>query len=241
MMLTSTSERLGAALARSSNLWEARLKAESHTGAGAEQPAAFCVAISREAGTDAAAVAGQLGTRLGWPVYDRELLRKIAEETGLRGHLVDSVDEKRKNWVASLFEGILSSHPGSEEAYIRHLSRVLLSLAARGECILVGRGAPQILPSEHTLRVRLIAPLPDRIRAYAKKHGISRDEAARKVDEIDKQRNRFVRETFNKDPSDPRDYDLILNTARFSAAECAELIEQALLRVQAPTRATSSV
>jgi cytidylate kinase len=185
-------------------------------------------------------VTGQLGARLGWPVYDRELLRKIAEEAGLRGNLVDSVDEKRKSWVASLFEGILSKHPGSEEAYIRHLTRVLLSMAARGECILVGRGAPQVLPAENTLRVRLVAPLADRIRAYGKKHGVSRDEAARKVDEIDKHRTRFVRETFNRDTTDPHGYDLILNTARFSAAECAELIEQALLRVQAPARAPAA-
>lgn len=36
-----------------------------------------------------------------------------------------------------------------------------------------------------------------------------------------------------EDPADPRNYDLLLNTSRFTIGECAELIIEALRRLQA--------
>src|SRR5262249_4551265 len=141
MNLTTPSGRLGEALARSTKLWEAQLKAQTMPRGPAEPPPAFTVAISREAGTDAGKVAAQLGERLGWPVYDRELLPKTAEEAGLRGGVLESVDEKRAGWVQALFQGFSARPPPAEDAYVCHLSRVLLALAAHGQCVLVGRGA----------------------------------------------------------------------------------------------------
>lgn len=50
---------------------------------------------------------------------------------------------------------------------------------------------------------------------------------------IDRQRVQFVREHFNKDTTDPSLYDLVLNTERFSVEQCADLIVEALHRLQA--------
>src|SRR5262249_41409867 len=47
----------------------------------------------------------------------------------------------------------------------RRRAETLLSRAAHGECIIVGRGAAQVLPPKTTLRVRMVGPLQDRITA----------------------------------------------------------------------------
>ena len=60
-----------------------------------KKPAAFTIALSREAGTYGAAIARQVGDRLGWPVYDSELLRRIADDLGVRRNLLDTVDERQ--------------------------------------------------------------------------------------------------------------------------------------------------
>jgi cytidylate kinase len=103
-------------------------------------PRAFTIAISREAGANGSAVGRLLGERLGWPVYDYELVERIANEMGLRSTLLESVDEKRMGWleecVASFSRGAVA-----ESAYVRHLVETLLTLAMHGECIIVGRGA----------------------------------------------------------------------------------------------------
>jgi len=120
-----------------------------------------------------------------------------------------------------------------EGAYLYHLSKVVLALAAHGDCILVGRGVAQFLPPERTLRVRLVAPLANRIAAMQERTGLGREEAARRVATTDQDRTKFVRENLHKDPADPTLYDLVLNTARLSVEECAELIEQTLRCFQA--------
>jgi cytidylate kinase len=198
---------------------------------------ALTIAISREKGANGTQVAEKLGERLGWPVYDRELLRRVAEDMGLRTSLLEGVDEKRTNWVMSLLDPFTVRNPVSEGTYLHHLMRLLVALATRGECIIVGRGAAQFLPAQGTLRVRLVAPLDDRVRVIQDRDGISREEAARRVKAADEDRSRFVREHFGKDPTAAAEYDLVLNTSRFSPEECAELIEQALRRCQARTGA----
>jgi hypothetical protein len=53
------------------------------------------------------------------------------------------------------------------------------------------------------------------------------------VAKVDAERVHFVKDHFHKDPNATRHYDLMLNTARFSLDECAEIILEALRRLQA--------
>jgi cytidylate kinase len=98
--------------------------------------------------------------------------------------------------------------------------------------VIVGRGAAQILPAESTLRVRLVAPMEWRVGAMSQKLGVSREEATRQVERIDRERIGFVRDHFHKEAMDPRQYDLVLNSSRFSIGACADLIVEALHRLQ---------
>jgi cytidylate kinase len=208
-------------------------EASGVAGAGRLAPTAFTIAFSREAGTYGAAVARAVGNRLGWPVYDHELLQRIAEDLGVHETLLESIDEKQVGWLRECLESFSSAPTVSEFAYTRRLVEAMLSLAAHGECVIVGRGAAQVLPAATTLRVRIIAPLEYRIEAVRREHGIAREQAASQVEATDRERRRFIEEHFHFDPSDPTNYDLVLNAARFSQAECAELVVAALGRLQA--------
>jgi cytidylate kinase len=138
--------------------------------------------------------------------------------------------------MTTCVEALLSVPSVSEHAYSRHLLRTLFSLAAHGECVIVGRGAAHVLPTATTLCVRLIGALEDRIDTMRDKLGCSRDEAARWVARTDQERNAFIQNHFLKDPTDPHGYDLVLNTSRLSVAECAGFIVEALRLFQARLR-----
>jgi len=232
MTLTASSGHLGEGLLRAQVHWHTQHGEEAGDKPTAA-PTAFAIAISREAGANGAAVAAKLGERLGWPVYDRELLRHIAEEMGLSARLLESVDEKRVNWLMEYLQAFVTNEAFNTGAFLHNLSKVMLSLAAHGQCVIVGRGAAHFLPPETTLRVRLIAPLEDRIAVMEKRAGLRHDEAAQRVQETDRNRANFARDHFHKHLADPTNYDLILNTSRFTVEECAEVIEQALRRLQA--------
>jgi cytidylate kinase len=227
MNLRGSSERLSEALVRATGHWGLR------GGTPGEAPARpFTIALSREAGARGTTVAEEVGRRLGWPVYDRQLVEKIAQEMGLRTTLVESVDERNVSWVRETLEAFSTTPPVSATAYFHHLIETVLSLGARGECVIVGRGAPQILPAETTLRVRLVAPPEERVAVMTKELGVTPQEAARRVRVMDEERQRFIREHFRKDPTDPLVYDLVLHTGRFTVNECADLIVAALYRLQ---------
>jgi cytidylate kinase len=198
----------------------------------ADSPAGLTVALNREAGAPGTSVAQEVGARLGWPVYDHELLELIAKEMGLRVSLLETIDERRQSWILESLEGFSSSPFVSENRFVRHLIQTILSLGAHGQCVIVGRGAAHILPAKSTLRVRLVGLPKDRIAAMARRLNLSPEEAARKVEETDRERVRFIRDHFQFDPSDPHLYDLILNTSRWSVPQCADLIIRALHQME---------
>jgi len=194
----------------------------------------FTIALSREVGAQGTAVGQAVADRLHWPLYDRQLLEHIAGELGLRTELLDSVDEKRQGWLKECMQALAAVPTVSSSTYVRQLVDSLMSLATHGKCVIVGRGAAQILPAETTLRVRLVAPLKDRVRVTEKKKALAPEEAGRWVARIDAERVQFVKDHFHKDPTDPQLYDLILNSARFDIDKCANLIVEALRILPAP-------
>jgi cytidylate kinase len=229
----TTSERLAEAMARSRRLLEAQR--EKEIGPSAPRPptpCAYTIAISREAGANGCLVAQAIGQRLGWAVYDRELVQLLAEGMGVRTGMIEDLDERRANWLRECLESFATVPTVSHSAYVRHLVETLLTLAAHGECVIVGRGAAQILPPATTLRVRLVADPTDRALVMQKRHGLSREEATRRVEKTDRERTEFVRAHFHTDPNEPRHYDLILNTSRFSVEECAQIVIEAVHRLQ---------
>ncbi len=159
-------ERLAQVVDRVSKYWPSQRKMAAGTGVLRKRTSPpFTIAVSREAGTNAAAVARSVGERLGWAVYDQELVDHIAADMGVRTNLVESVDEKHQSWLLECLESFSSDRSVTESAYVVHLVETILSLGAHGECVIVGRGAGHVLPEANTLRVRLVAPLEDRIKA----------------------------------------------------------------------------
>jgi cytidylate kinase len=231
----STPERLAGTLQHLSRHWESRRRP-----GGASGRRALTIAVSREAGTQGTAIAREAGRLLGWHVYDHELLECIAKDMGLRTHLLESVDERNHSWILETTEAFLSAPLKSdwgplvtESGFVHHLVKIVLALGVHGECVIVGRGAPFILPPATTLRVRLAAPVPDRIATLRKNLVIPEREAARQVRTLDRERTDFVLDHFFRNPDDPHNYDLVLNVARLSVPQSAEIVVETLHRLQA--------
>jgi cytidylate kinase len=187
------------------------------------------VAISREAGTEGLAIGQALAGHLGWELYSRhELLERVAGEMKLPVTLLEDLDERWVGWLEETFSGLLAHSNASQSAYMHHLVKTLQALAARGKCVIVGRGAAYLLPKETALRVRLIGSQRDRVAILASNRKIPLPEAERQLGVIDQQRDHFVRQYFGKDPADPANYDLILNRSQFSVDECAGIIAAAV-------------
>jgi len=178
-------------------------------------------------------VAREIGSRLNWPVYDHELLDHLAKELQVNVDLLENVDERRSSFLVECVEAFAAASTVSEVTYFRRLLKLILALGARGQCVIVGRGAMIALPVDTTLRVRVVASREDRVALIVRERGLPPAEASRFVESTDRERSRFIAQHFRKDLTDNLLYDLVLNASRLSVEECAGIVIEALLRLQA--------
>jgi hypothetical protein len=186
------------------------------------------VAISREAGSLGSEVGQELGKRLDWPVYDREILQLIAKRAVLRTDLLESIDEQDSDWLGETMRSLGHPHELCRAGYFYHLTKVLAALAAHGKCVIVGRGATSMLPAASTLKLRVIAPWEQRVERIAQQQRVSRSEAEAIAHRIDRERREFVASHFHRDVGDPHEFDLVLNSDRYTPTELAEMAWVAL-------------
>ena len=238
MSFDHLSERLSEAVVRAAGHHDAL---HLHDELPADSPRHFSIAISREAGTRGPAVGRAVGNLLGWQVYDQELLQLVARDLNVRVKMLEAIDERHVSWLLECLEALAAVPKVSEGRYVPRLIEVLLSLGARGRCVIVGRGGAFVLPATTTLRVRLIAPLAERIAVFCREQKLTRSAAARLVEQTDRERTEFVKLHFHKDPADPQNYDLTMNMSELSIDQCARLIVESLrLKSAEPSRASSS-
>src|SRR5262249_57025902 len=100
-------------------------------------------------------------------------------------------------------------------------------VGARGGGGPTGRGAGFFLPAETTLHVRVIAPLDDRIAYMSQWLRLTVEEATERVRLRDARRAEFLTTHFHRQPGEPHQYDLLLNSSLLGEELCAELIAHA--------------
>ena len=195
---------------------------EAHQQArhSADQPA-LTIAVSRQVGAGGTSIAAEVArasTGRSTISLWSSALRKALH---LHTNLLESLDERHTHWLVESVESFSQVPRVSESAYVRQLIQTILSLGAHGCCVIVGRGAAHMLPPATTLRVRLVAERDDRVTALSRELGVPRDEANRRLDLLDRERNAFVKDHFLKDSRDPQNFDVVLNSSSFSYSECA--------------------
>ncbi len=233
--IVAAAERQMQAWALSQQIAQQAVRQEG-TGLPAAQLCKY-VAISRQTGAGGSEVARLVGQQLGWPVWDKNLLERVAERYRLDRTMLELVDETESSWVYDVLGTWMDCRIISHEKYVSYLMRVILAVSRHQPCVLVGRGAQFLLPRDRGLAVRLVAPLEVRVQRVMQQRELSASEARRYVEETDRGRAEFVKRFFHHDIDDPTLYDLVINTAR-QGIEGA--VRQILLAVCQPEQAPTS-
>ena len=129
----------------------------------------------------------------------------------------------RDSFISALFR---DRHLWPDE-YMQHLTKVIGTIGRYGIAIIVGRGANYILPRANTFKVRIIAPLEDRIRYVMEDRRCVRTAAEQYVIKTENNRKAFIRKNFSTDVTDPAQYDVVINTGGITIEGAAEAIKTA--------------
>jgi cytidylate kinase len=117
----------------------------------------------------------------------------------------------------------------SDDRYIAALTGLVRDVAAHNNVVIIGRGS-QVILKEYpgVLHALLVAPLQHRIESLAAREGLSREAATKREHDGSKGRAAFHQKFFKVDVDKPALYHLVMNTARLSPDEVAEMIAAAV-------------
>jgi len=172
------------------------------------------ITISREKGSGGRPIAYFIAKKLKspWRVYHKDIVDEIADETALDPELVEELDEHQLSAIKELVSSIFGKQYLSLNSYHKHLLHILASIGARGHAIIIGRGANFLFPD--ALKVRIVSPMEDRIRAMIKYEHISSKEAKTQIEKSDKERGEFNASLFQHDQQKAHHYDLVIRTGK---------------------------
>ena len=179
------------------------------------------VTISRQAGAGGDEIARLLAEDLGWRLLDNEVLERLLVQSGFPQVEVETYNEKRP--------GLWHRFSAEKDRYLHFLKLVSYEFARQGSCIIVGRGGQVLFGNiPGILRVRVIAPLQDRVMNVCKKFGDDEHRARQAIQHSDNERSGFYRFLFHTNWDSLELYDLIINTHLISVNTATDLIMRTL-------------
>jgi len=210
---------IGSEIARERKVAEAR--------AAEQRRSMYVVTVSRGYGALGKETAQALADTLGVRCCDRIILQEVAKRANVDVELIRQLDERVDNigsdWWQSLFKG--KSYP--RERYLHHLVKVILNISTKGG-VIVGRGAHLILGPHRCFRVRIVGSLEACARRISLREDIDIESARQRVEQVDRERADYINELYGVHAGDSSNFDLVINTDRFTVNESVTLILDAM-------------
>ena len=193
------------------------------------------ITISREYGALGRTLAAKLSERLGIPYYDRDFVKKTAEESG---YAVEDVEHEGEELSTSgrMLNKILNSavsYSSSYDGIYKAQKKVVLQLA-QDPCIIVGRCADHILREEgkNVFCVYLYASVKDRIDHVTELAENGTMSIEKYIEKRDKLRRTYYKQYTGHEMGNANNYNICFDTGRINAETCADIIIDILSREQ---------
>jgi cytidylate kinase len=185
------------------------------------------ITISREFGSGGRTIGRQTAMRLNIPCYDAELIEKIAQESGFSKEYIQEQGEYAAsgNWLANAFSGRDRNGHSYQDDLWAIQQKVILELAAKGPCVIVGRCADYILQDQaDCLRVFIHADMAARAKRIVEQYGERPDSPEQRLRDKDKRRAAYYQIYTDTKWGDVGNYDITLNSGVLGIDKCVELL-----------------
>lgn len=195
------------------------------------------ITISRMYGSGGSEVAQRISTVLGWTLLDNALVDAVAQRLGVTAADVEAVEERVPTLVQRLADAMAFTSPelapATTEAAIPPsdarvhdvTQRIIAEAVAAGNVVLVGRGAQSMLAARRdALHAFCYAPMEALIARVAARRKIPAEEARHEVEEINSQREQYVKAHWKRKWKAHENYHLCLNTEWLGTEGAADLV-----------------
>ena len=189
------------------------------------------ITISREFGSGGRFIGEEVAKKLGIAYYDKNIISHIAEESGLSPDYIQEKAElsPKKGLFAYAFAGRDITGKSIEDMLYEAQRKVILELADRESCVIIGRNADYILKDrDDVLNVFIHGDMPEKIQRIGQLYHVGEKEAAKMLADTDKRRmtnyNFYTDQKWGK----ASNYTLCLNSSQLGYDRCEKIIMECL-------------
>ena len=185
------------------------------------------ITISREFGSGGRFIGEEVAKKLGIAYYDKNIINDIAEKTGLSPEYVQKNAElsPKKGLFAYAFTGRDITGKSVEDMVHEVQRKVILELANKESCVIIGRNADYILKDrDDVLNVFIHGDMPEKIQRITRLYNVGEQEAVKMMADTDKRRmanyNFYTEQNWGK----ASNYTLCLNSSEIGYDKCEAII-----------------
>ena len=185
------------------------------------------ITVSREFGSGGRFIGEEVAKKLGIAYYDKNIINQIAEKSGLSPEYIQENSElsPKKGLFAYALAGRDITGKSVEDMVYEAQRKVILELAAKEPCVIIGRNADYILKDrDDVLNVFIHGDMPEKIERITRLYKVEEQEAVRMIEDTDKRRrtnyNFYTDQSWGK----ASNYTLSLNSSELGYDRCEKII-----------------
>lgn len=185
------------------------------------------ITISREFGSGGRFIGEEVAKKLGIAYYDKNIISQIAEKSGLAPEYIQESAElsPKKGLFAYALAGRDITGKSVEDMVYEAQRKVILELADKEPCVIIGRNADYILKErDDILNIFIHGDMPEKIQRITRLYKVEEQEAVKMMTDTDKRRmtnyNFYTEQKWGK----ASNYTLCLNSSQLGYDRCEAII-----------------
>ena len=185
------------------------------------------ITISREFGSGGRFIGEEVAKKLGIAYYDKNIIGQIAEKSGLSPEYIQENAElsPKKGLFAYAFSGRDITGKSVEDMVYEVQRNIILELAEKGPCVIIGRNADYILKDrDDVLNVFIHGDMLEKIKRITGLYNVKEKEAVKMMADTDKRRRTNYNFYTDQNWGKASNYTLCLNSSQLGYDRCEMII-----------------
>ena len=200
----------------------------------------FVITINREMGSGGRTIGRKLAEKLGVEFYYKSVIKGLEKQFNLTAEEIEKQKGRERGWWAAikrqLTGSVMSSNPfipmvadaadqlDTDEVF-KAETEILKGIAEEESCVVAGRSGFFVFRDHpNHMNILIQASMPHRIQRVMEKQNLTKEEAHKAIDKVDKMRENYVSKYTKSSRYDTRNYDLVLCMDKISEDDAVAII-----------------
>lgn len=179
--------------------------------------------LGRKLGSGSQEIAQAVAKALSYDWVDKKRMFGAMKAAGDRWEGLGNIFDER-------LPGVIERNDSSFIGFIALIEYIVLQFSLKDNVTIAGRGSNFVLKDvPYALRIRVVAPLEQRIERVMRREDVSREIAEMLIKKADHEMARTVQYIYGKDWDDPAQYDAIVDTGAETMSQIVESLTKQLI------------